>query len=97
MKALVKPSMYTRLTWRGGEEGVKTFAKLNQQPAPNDNIPTRCKMCVTASHVKGDKSAKDSMDKVKSSCAKCQQSVCQMHTITSMSNQYVKCIQLRLL
>ena len=67
MKALVKPSMYTRLTWRGrGGGGVKTSAKLNQQPAPNDSTPTRCKMCVTASHVKGNKSAKDSLDKVKS-------------------------------
>ena len=39
-------------------------------------------MCVTASHVKGDTSAKDSMGELKSWCAKSQQPVCQMHTIT---------------
>ena len=38
-------------------------------------------MCVIASHVKEHKSVKDSMDKVKFRCAKCQQSVCQKHAI----------------
>ena len=52
-----------------------------QQPPPNDDTPRRCKMCVIAphgcellhligSHGKGNKSAKDSMGKVKSQCAK---------------------------
>ena len=53
-----------------------------EQPPPNDNTSRRCKMCVITSHGKGDKSAKDSMGKVKSRCAKCQQSVCRKHTIT---------------
>ena len=42
-----------------------------QQLPPNDDTPRRCKMCVIASHGKGNKSAKDSMGKVKSQCEKC--------------------------
>ena len=41
-------------------------------------------MYVIASHGKGHKSAKDSISKVKSWCAKCQEPVCRMHTITIM-------------
>ena len=39
-------------------------------------------MYIIASHGKGHKSAKDSIGKVKSGCAKCQQPACRKHTIT---------------
>ena len=82
--------MYTRLA----REGLSNYLQNSitdilgvendkvEQPPPNDNTPRRCKMCVIASHGKGHKSAKDSMGKVKSRCAKCQQPVCRKQTIT---------------
>ena len=74
MKALVKPNMHTRLA-RGGllkhlqnsirhKLGVEND-KVEQSP-PNDDTPRRCKMCVIASHGKGNKSARDSFGIVKS-------------------------------
>ena len=80
MKAPVNPNMYTHLAGGGlskhllqnsithilGVENDKV-----EQPLPNDDTPRRCKICVIASHGKGHKSAKDSMGKVKSQCAKC--------------------------
>ena len=84
IKALIKPNMYTRLA----REGLSNYLQNSitdilgvendkvEQPPPNDDTPRRCKMCVIASHGKGHKSAKDSMGKVKSQCAKCQQPVC---------------------
>ena len=74
MKALVKSNMHTRLA-RGGlskhlQNSIKHILGVEnvkvEQPPPNDDAPRRCKMCVTASHGKGHKSAKDSVGKVKS-------------------------------
>ena len=90
MKALVKPNMHTRLARGGLSKHLQNSIthilgvgndKVDQSP-PNNDPPRRCKMCVTASHGKGRKSTKDSMSKVKSRCAKCQQPVCRQHTIT---------------
>ena len=53
-----------------------------EQPPPNDETRRRCEMCVILSHGKGHKSAKNSMGKVKSWCAKCQQPFCRKHTVT---------------
>ena len=53
-----------------------------EQPPLNDDTSRRCKMYIIASHGKGHKSAKDSIGKVKSGCAKCQQPACRKHTIT---------------
>ena len=80
MKALVKPNIHTCLargglskhlqnsvTHRLGVESDKV-----EQPSPNDDTPRRCKMWVIAPHGKGHKSAKNSIDKVKSWWSKCQ-------------------------
>ena len=89
MKVLVKPNMHTHLA-RGGLlnhlQNTITYIlgvennKL-EQPLPNDDTRRRCKICVIASHGKGNKSAKDEISKVKSWCVKCQQLVCWKHTI----------------
>ena len=84
MKALVKLNMHTCLA-SGGllkhlQNPITHILAVEhdkvEQPPPNDDTPRRCKRCVIASHGKGHKSI-DSMSKVKSRCAKCQQ-----HTIT---------------
>ena len=74
MKVLVKPNMHTHLA-RGGLlnhlQNTITYIlgvennKL-EQPLPNDDTRRRCKLCVIASHGKGNKSAKDEISKVKS-------------------------------
>ena len=90
MKALVKPNMHTHLA-RGGLSKHLQISITHilgvendkvEQPPPNDESPRRCIMCVIVSHGKEHISAKDSMGKVKSRCAKCQQPVSQKYTIT---------------
>ena len=90
MKALVKPNMNTRLA-RGGlskrlQNSIRHILGVEnnkvEQPPPNDDTSRRCKMCIIASRGKEHKSVKDSMEKVKSRCAKCQQPVCRKQTIT---------------
>ena len=90
VKALIKHNMHTHLA-RGGlskdlQNSITHILRVKnnkvEQPPPNDDTPRRCKMCVIASHGKGHKSAKDSMGKVKSRCAKYQQTVCRKHAIT---------------
>ena len=90
MKALVKPNMHTRLARGGLSKHLKNSIThilgfendKVEQPPPNDDIPRRCRICIIASHGKEYKSANNSLGKVKSRCAKCQQPVCQKHTIT---------------
>ena len=90
MKALVKPNMHTCLArgglWKHQQNSITHILGVEndkvEQPTSNDDGPRRCKMCVIASHGKGIKSAKNSMLKVKSWCAKYQQPVCGKHTIT---------------
>ena len=90
MKAPIKPNMHIRQA-RGGlpkhlQNSITHILRVQndkvEQSPPNDDTPRTCKMCVIASHGKGHKSAKYSMSKVKSRCAKCQQPVCRKHTIT---------------
>ena len=74
MKALVKPNMHIHLA-RGGlskhlQISITHILRVEndkvEQPHPNDDTPRRCKMCVIASLIKGHKSGKDSISKVKS-------------------------------
>ena len=74
MKALVKPNMHIHLA-RGGlskhlQISITHILRVEndkvEQPHPNDDTPRRCKMCVIVSLIKGHKSGKDSISKVKS-------------------------------